>query len=109
MDPRFLQKLLDLPEIPTLRSAKVTGYSLKLWGHYPALIDDPGGIIHGTVYHVDSEEAAQRLADYETKAYCVFPCTIIFTDEEASLKSSGYVFMYATQPSRHRGWYIQPG
>lgn len=39
MDPSLLADILGLVDKPRLRPAKLVGYSLMLWGQYPALID----------------------------------------------------------------------
>jgi len=38
-DERQLMEVLHLDSPPILRPASVIGYSIKLWGQYPALID----------------------------------------------------------------------
>jgi hypothetical protein len=64
MDPVLLSEILGLPEKPTLRPATLVGYSLKLWGQYPALLDGPPGVVvEGMVYDVEHENQAERLAE----------------------------------------------
>ena len=41
MDPDILSKVLRSSKpLPIMRPARITGYEIKLWGPYPALIDD---------------------------------------------------------------------
>jgi len=37
MDPSLLRSILDLRTLPKLRPARILGYTVKLWGPYPAL------------------------------------------------------------------------
>ena len=92
--PTTLKRILDLdlpdsqPEHePTLRPARIVGsYALAKWGDYPALINSeeagPGNVIPGRAYLVRSEEQARKLERYETRAYEVCPCWILFEDED---------------------------
>jgi len=95
MDPALLSEILGLPEKPKLRSAKLVGYLLKLWGQYPALINGPpGAVVEGMVYEVEDEKHAKRLAKYETQAYWPTPCLIRFTDGEEPEEVTGTTFKY---------------
>ena len=99
MDPALLSEILSLPEIPTLRPAKLVGYSLKLWGQYPALINGPpGAVIEGMVYEVEHGEHAQRLAKYETQVYSPVPCLIRFIDGKEPEEVTGTTFKYVGNP-----------
>ncbi|KAJ5840531.1 uncharacterized protein N7525_005719 [Penicillium rubens] len=41
MDPDILSKVLRSSKpLPIMRPARITGYEIKLWGPYPALVDD---------------------------------------------------------------------
>lgn len=94
--PATLKRILDLPEEPELRPAQIIGYALGKWGDYPALVDGKQGqVVSGSAYLVQSEEQAQKLAYYETRAYKVFPCWIFFKDDKSSEMASGNTFMYA--------------
>ena len=98
-DPAMLKWILDLPEEeePELRPAQIIGYALGKWGDYPALVDsEQEQVVSGSSYIVQSEDQAQKLAHYETKAYKVIPCRIRFTDDDKSpAEVSGKTFMYA--------------
>ena len=95
--PATLKRILDLPEEePELRPAQIIGYALGKWGDYPALVDgEQGQVVSGSAYLVQSEEQAQKLAYYETRAYKVFPCRILFIDDKSPAAASGKTFMYA--------------
>jgi len=96
MDSSMLMEILGLKEKPTLRPAKIVGYSCKLWGQYPALVNGPqGGVVEGAMYEVQSDEHAARLAEYETKAYGTAPCDIRFMDDEEPSEVCGTTFRYA--------------
>jgi gamma-glutamylcyclotransferase (GGCT)/AIG2-like uncharacterized protein YtfP len=98
-DPAFLSEVLNLSEKPTLRPAMLMGYTVKLWGPYPALVDGPtGATVEGMVYEVGSEKHGERLAEYETSAYTTAPCRIRFTDGEKPEEVSGTTFKYAGNP-----------
>ena len=99
VDPALLSEILGLPENPTLRPANIVGYSLKLWGQYPALINGPpGAVVEGMVYEVEHEEHAQRLAEYETQAYRPAPCLIRFVDGKEPEEVTGTTFKYVGNP-----------
>jgi gamma-glutamylcyclotransferase (GGCT)/AIG2-like uncharacterized protein YtfP len=95
MDPTMLMEILDLKETPMLRRATIAGYSCKLWGQYPALVNGPqGGIVEGAMYDVQTEEHAAKLAEYETRAYMAAPCDISLVDGEEPTKVCGTTFRY---------------
>lgn len=94
--PEILKHILDLQEEPFLRSAKVIGYKLASWGQYKALIDgEPGEEVFGVAYKVETIEHQHKLARYETNAYKLHACQIIFTDGMTPTELSGNTFMYA--------------
>jgi hypothetical protein len=100
MDPALLSDILGLPEKLTLRPVMLAGYSLKLWGQYPALLDGPpGAVVVGIVYNVEHENQAERLAEYETQAYRPTPCLIRFTDGEEPEQVTGTAFKYVGNPA----------
>lgn len=70
MDPSTLAGVLHLQHSPKLKPAKITGYSCKLWGPYPALMDGPpGALVHGMAYEMQSPKEQKLLEDYETEQY----------------------------------------
>lgn len=94
--PATLKRIIDLPEEPKMRKAKLVGYALGKWGDYPALIDgEPGQEVSGYAYIVQSEEEAQKLSYYETNAYEEAHCLIYFVDEEEPAQAPGKTFKYA--------------
>ncbi|KAG9496292.1 hypothetical protein J7337_012878 [Fusarium musae] len=99
MDPKMLADVLRLEEKPKLRSAKIVGYSKKLWGQYPALQNGPQDAeVSGAVYHVQSAAHAKRLAEYETNSYRAKPCLIQYTYGKKPAEEFGHVFMFVGNP-----------
>ena len=95
--PTFLAEVLDLPPSPPpiLRPAKISSFSLRLWGQYPALVEGPAeAVVEGLVYDVSSEVDGLRLAQYETMAYRAVTCTITYTDGESPGECEGTVFLF---------------
>lgn len=94
-DPSMLAEILDLEIKPALKPAYVTGYDLKLWGQYPALVESTlGEIIEGSIFEVSSEAAALRLAEYETQNYWPSHCTIRTKCNGAEESVEGWTFLY---------------
>ena len=53
MDLSLLAEILQLPQKPTLRPARIISYERKAWGQYPALVDSAMGTeLEGAVYEV---------------------------------------------------------
>jgi hypothetical protein len=75
----MLRDVLGLATEPQLRPATVTGYECKLWGQYPTLLDAPEKVVHGAVYHVETEEHGERLASYEADNYSIGPNRVAST------------------------------
>lgn len=62
----------------------------------PPLSDGtPGQEVSGYAYLVQSEDEAQKVAYYETKAYKATACWLFFTDQEDPAEAPGQTFMYA--------------
>ncbi|RAK99443.1 gamma-glutamylcyclotransferase family protein [Aspergillus ibericus CBS 121593] len=93
-DPSMISEILGLDEEPTLRPASIMGYQCKLWGQYPALLDAPGSVVEGAVYHVHSVEDGEKLAAYETKTYRADPCIIRYTDGQEPRREYGSTFKF---------------
>jgi hypothetical protein len=101
MDPRILTEVLGLASKmkPDLRPGYIIGYSCKLWGQYPALVDGPpGNIVEGMVYNVQTVEDGEKLAAYETRNYGVKPCFITYTDGKEPATAFGNTFTFAGHP-----------
>ncbi|KAH6839567.1 hypothetical protein B0I37DRAFT_237109 [Chaetomium sp. MPI-CAGE-AT-0009] len=99
-NPNILKEVLGLETDPVLRTAKIIGYDVTNWGQYKALIDgEPGAVVTGCAYMVQSVDEELRLAHYETNAYKLAPCEISFTDdadkEEDGEPVIGHTFKYA--------------
>ncbi|KAK6516536.1 hypothetical protein TWF506_006443 [Arthrobotrys conoides] len=74
--PSVLKRILNLPEDPILTPAEITGYKIKLWGPYPALVkcEDSAAAedscsIAGSAYNVTTQAHLQRLNTYEGANY----------------------------------------
>ncbi|KAL3468101.1 hypothetical protein BJX64DRAFT_246882 [Aspergillus heterothallicus] len=93
-DPSLLSEILNLEHKPFLRPAKISGYECRLWGQYPALLEAPGEVVHGHVYHVATEKYAQRLAEYETTNYSAQACHITYTGGEEPSEIKGHTFKF---------------
>lgn len=97
MDLSTLAKVLQLLFRPNLYPSQIVGYSCKLWGPYPALVDGPpGAIVYGMAYEVQSSEEADRLQAYETDHYIPRACTIKLQN---GMKVGGKVFMWNVDKS----------
>jgi cation transport regulator ChaC len=93
MDPGQLTRVLGLIDWPVTVPASITGYSCKMWGPYPALIDGPtDGTVQGVAFEVKSQQVATRLAEYETDAYVEHGCIIQFENGDTL---SGVTFKWA--------------
>ncbi|THW37136.1 hypothetical protein D6D21_08402, partial [Aureobasidium pullulans] len=70
MDPSTLQSVLQITFPPTLHPATLTGYHIRMWGSYPALLlSSPSSSVYGMVFEINAFEHAkqiqQRLEEYE--------------------------------------------
>lgn len=83
MDPEILQTIVGLPEPPAVRRASISGFAVKMWGIYPALVPAENGKVSGTTWEVTSEAQFRKLAAYETSAYKWCECEIQLGDGEA--------------------------
>lgn len=97
--PAQLKFILNIPEDRdvSLHKSTIFGYRLAKWGPYPALL--PGAnedMVSGYAHLVHCEEDAERLARYETSAYKMDECCILFGDGSTGLNQVlGRVFVYA--------------
>lgn len=80
MDPEVVQAVLGLPDLPVTTPATISGFRIKMWGIYPALIPSPSGEVLGSVWEVTLEDHFQRLAAYETAAYTWIECEATLED-----------------------------
>ena len=89
MDPTTLKAVIAARGPPMLRPATISGYHIKMWGRYPALLDSldsqPPPTIHGMAFEIDRFEHAgrmcQRLQEYEGSKYELVQCLVQFEDD----------------------------
>jgi len=92
MDPTTLQSVIKAREPPVLRPAKISGYHLRMWGRYPALLDKrPLLIIQGMAFEIsefeDVDSIRQRLKDYEGPNYKALQCFVQFDGNEERVRA----------------------
>lgn len=80
MDPEVIETIAKLQSPAQVRTATITGFRVKMWGIYPTLIPDEHGKVDGVVWEVTSEDRFDRLAAYETDAYCCTVCDAVLED-----------------------------
>jgi hypothetical protein len=56
------------------------GFTVKMWGIYPALLPCSAGEVLGAVWECASDAHFRRLAEYETSAYSWCECTVVLED-----------------------------
>jgi hypothetical protein len=87
MDPDQLAKVLQLgdTEQPVTRPASIAGYSCKMSGAYPSIVDGPSpeSIVHGVVLEVTSLLVVRRIAEYQSFSYVKHDCIIRFEGGES--------------------------
>ncbi|KAL2265785.1 hypothetical protein VTJ83DRAFT_6885 [Remersonia thermophila] len=90
-NPSWLKKVLSLPSDPVLHPAVTTGYEVLMWGHNKVLVpdEDPGKVVRGVAYLVETQEHADRLAFYETDNYEVMPCEMRFAGRQGGEPTAG--------------------
>ena len=97
MDEGQLASVLNLDSPPALRPASVVGYSIKMWGPFPALIEAPtGNVVSGVVYEVQEGVHEEWLVNHETNAYRCTRCDIKLG--EGGEMISGKTFVWADEP-----------
>ncbi|KAK6363027.1 hypothetical protein TWF730_000476 [Orbilia blumenaviensis] len=75
--PSVLQRILRLPEEPTLDPVQIYGYKVKLWGPYPALAKNDssdGGlppVLGGCAYEVTEKSQLERLKTFKGKNFAL--------------------------------------
>ncbi|OQD63054.1 hypothetical protein PENPOL_c010G09259 [Penicillium polonicum] len=92
MDPPTLARILQLPEPPIMRPAKLIGYHIKLWGPYPALlVGPPLHPVDGLAYELQSEEQLDRLrAENGGEAECVAGRVFVWNGEPEELREGSF-------------------
>jgi hypothetical protein len=81
MDPDVLQALLNLPDLPQMQPATITGgCRIKMWGIYPTLVpssSSEGGSVKGMLWETTADKQIDRLAAHETAAYRSEECEVV--------------------------------
>jgi hypothetical protein len=97
MDPEVLQTVLGLPELPIMERGYITGFSIKVWGIYPALVPSSDRVsqarVLGTFRKVNDWCRMMKLSQYETVAYRTTPVPIFPEDGENT--KNGRVFCWS--------------
>ncbi|KAF2028311.1 hypothetical protein EK21DRAFT_101915 [Setomelanomma holmii] len=75
-DPGVLRSLLSLDDEPLLQRARLSGFMVKMWGIYPALVSCDGGKVDGMLWYCASEDRFEKLDAYETVAYTWRECEV---------------------------------
>ncbi|OCK81888.1 hypothetical protein K432DRAFT_380888 [Lepidopterella palustris CBS 459.81] len=76
MDPEVLQTIIKLPELPIVNNGLIEGFTVKMWGIYPALIPCEDGEVHGTYFKINKLAHFLRLMEYETSVYTWCSCIV---------------------------------
>ncbi|ORY67473.1 uncharacterized protein BCR38DRAFT_337534 [Pseudomassariella vexata] len=87
MDPEVYQTVTNSADPPVMQKGWITGFRMKMWGIYPALVPEAGSKITGTFCMVNSHDHFMDLQEYETGNYTPFECTI-FTEGADQLDDS---------------------
>jgi hypothetical protein len=88
--------VLRLKDTPALQPASISGWKIKLWGPYPALVVKPGNVIHGMAYEVQKAAHVEDLKYYETEVYRVEGCNIELAN---GAEVQGETFVYNGEES----------
>ncbi|CAL1710967.1 unnamed protein product [Somion occarium] len=99
--PHVLKRVLSLTNTPPLQSAFVFGYSVKMWGPYPALVqlkesDDEATDkepVEGKAFWA-SEEQIRLLTQHEGENYALAPIAVHI----GQTVTSGYTFVWCGYP-----------
>lgn len=98
-DPEVLQAVLDLSELPITRPATISGFEIKMWGIYPALVPSTASEkVLGSVWELTSEDHFDRLAAYETAAYRWIECDAVLEDADGATLQRCRMFCWAGEP-----------
>ncbi|KAK3707777.1 hypothetical protein LTR37_011954 [Vermiconidia calcicola] len=94
-DRGILSEVLNLDRPPILKPAYISGYELRLWGQYPAIVDGQTcQVVEGKIFEVSDATAAGRLAEYETKNYWPARCTVRFHGAAGEEMVEGWTFKF---------------
>ncbi|KAG5764240.1 hypothetical protein H9Q72_007698 [Fusarium xylarioides] len=94
-DPSFLSRLFGSNFQAEYHAATIRGGTLKTWGRYYALLDDPShtNLVLGKALLIETREQEERLRAYETNAYEVVRCSIEMGSGESV---NGLTFRFIT-------------
>ena len=87
IDPNQLASVLGDTEGPVTRPALIEGYSCKMYGSNPSLIDGPSpeSIVHGMALEVTSPLMARKIAEHLSYSYVNIDCVMQFEDGDAEI------------------------
>lgn len=105
MDLSTIANVLHLLEPPKMRSAKLVGHHLMLWGESPALLDFPGREVYGRECEIENQEQSFWLTAYSTDRYRLRACRIRFLDRPEGQKECavGETFVWDGESEELRG------
>ncbi|KAJ5178916.1 hypothetical protein N7492_002126 [Penicillium capsulatum] len=97
MDPQTLSQVLKSSKPPpVLHRAILTGYRIKLWGPYPALVEGQASdFVDGMVCEFLSPTELDRLASYETDKYRRLSCLVEVLNDDGSVKETVEAITFA--------------
>ena len=102
MDSSTLARVLQLPEPPQMRPARVIGYTTKLWGKYPVLVKGkPFQPVDGLAYKIRLREDWDRLLAYHSDHYDLGYILIDFLDT-GEKEVVGFAFEWKEDPEELR-------
>jgi hypothetical protein len=90
MDSDVLQAILNLPDLPQMQPATITGYRIKMWSIYPTLVPSGSrGIssMKGMLWETTADKQIDRLAAYETAAYRSEECEVVLVGSGEVIRS----------------------
>lgn len=95
MDSTTLQSVIKAREPPLLRPATISGYHLKMWGRYPALLTtSPLLVVHGMAFEIgnfeDVDRIRERLQNYEGQNYRPLGCLVQFKDDGERVRANTF-------------------
>jgi gamma-glutamylcyclotransferase (GGCT)/AIG2-like uncharacterized protein YtfP len=96
IDSEVIKAILNLPGLPATKLATISGFQIKMWGIYPAMVPSTSGSVTGVIWKVDSEEHFERLAAYETSVYDWIECDV--TLEGGTMLPGCRTFCWAGRP-----------
>jgi gamma-glutamylcyclotransferase (GGCT)/AIG2-like uncharacterized protein YtfP len=100
MDPKTLAKVLCRAETPHMQPAKVIGYTIKMWGQFPALLHMPNSTVHGMAFEVNNQDEVGRLEAYETDRYRNASCIIYLKGHEGEMRGRTFIWKGAQDELR---------